>query len=588
MALPYDFLQELRLRNSIEDVVADYVNLRRTGSKLFGLCPFHGEKTPSFNVVPEDGYFYCFGCGAGGDVISFIMKIENLDYIEAVRFLAQRCGMEMPENSADAGLSDLRKRIYEMNREAGRYYYRQLYTNQGKPALEYLRGRALTENTIRRFGLGYSPPDGHSLTEHLKSLGYKENEIIQANLAVKSSYGKAKDRFFDRVMFPIIDLRGNVIAFGGRLMGDGKPKYLNTSDTLVFKKSTNLFALNFAKNVQGRQLILAEGYMDVIALNQAGFENAVATLGTALTQEQAMLMKRYADEVIICYDADEAGQKAASRAIGILRGADLLIKVLTIPGAKDPDEFLRSNGEQGYARFKQLLNGSGNDIEYRLGKIKKEFNMESTEEKVQYLTQAAKLLSELENNIERDIYAGKISDETGVQKDAVLAQINKYVRISGKDKRKKEFRKIQSETSAGADRINPDKRSNLRAAKAEEALIAFILKNPESAKKIRELLPPESLVTDFNKRVYSAVTDKILSGQSFGLSDLSEQFRPEEISVIAGFKAKYNIESTNRQAAKEYINVILSEKDKLSIKDAENLDDEDIAGYLEKLKNLKK
>ena len=309
MAFPESFLQELKLRNDITELVSSYITLKRRGRNMVGLCPFHGEKTPSFNIYTENGSFYCFGCGVGGDVITFVMKMENLDYVDAVKFLAQRAGMDMPEDSYDDSMSKLRTRVYEANREAARYYYKILYSPDGKNGLDYFHGRMLTDRTIRHFGLGFADDDWSSLSDYLIGKGFSKNELVAANLAVKQRNGNGiYDRFRNRVMFPIIDLRGNVIAFGGRIMTDEKPKYLNTSDTPVFKKSENLFSLNNAKNSGSRTLILCEGYMDVIAVNQAGFQNAVATLGTALTREQAMLMKRYADEVVICYDSDEAGQ----------------------------------------------------------------------------------------------------------------------------------------------------------------------------------------------------------------------------------------------------------------------------------------
>jgi len=587
LPLPDDFLQELKARSDMVDVASSYLNLKRRGRNMVGLCPFHGEKTPSFNIYPENGSFYCFGCGAGGDVITFIRKIENLDYIEAVRFLAQRAGLDMPENSYDEGLSNLRKRIYEANREAGRFFYRQLYTKQGEKALNYLRGRGLSEQTIRHFGLGYSPPSRFTLTDYLRKKGFKDNELVQANLAVRGSRGGIADRFFDRVMFPIIDLRGNVIAFGGRIMGDAKPKYLNTSDTMVFKKSANLFALNLAKNEGSRKLVLAEGYMDVIALHQAGFTNAVATLGTALTQEQAMLMKRYADEAAICYDADEAGQKAAQRAIGLLRNAGMLIRVVSIPGAKDPDEFIRENGDKGPAKFKQLLQNSGNDVEYRLQKLKGTFDLQQTEGKVAYLTEASKVLASLENAIEREIYAGKLSDEVGIQKDSVMQQVEKYAGAKAAGERKKQFRQIQTETSARTDQINPQKADNLRAARAEEALIAYVMNNPDNAAGVLRKLPPDKMMTDFNRRVYQIVTSRITQGKSAMLIDISEQFTPDETGAIAGMLSKYTADAATGQAAEEYINVILSEHDRISVKQSANADISDINDYLNKLRQKK-
>ena len=408
MAFPEGFLQELKMRNDITEVVSPYVNLKRRGRNMVGLCPFHGEKTPSFNIYTENGSFYCFGCGVGGDVISFIMKIENLDYVDAVKFLAQRAGMELPENSYDDSMSKLRKRIYEANREAARFYYKTLYQPLGKEGLDYLHGRMLSDRTIRHFGLGFADDDWSSLTTHLKSLGFSENELVSANLAVQRRSGNGVyDRFTNRVMFPIIDLRGNVIAFGGRIMTDQKPKYLNTSDTPVFKKSENLFSLNNAKNAGSRTLMLCEGYMDVIAVTQAGFKNAVATLGTALTTEQAMLIKRYADEVIICYDADEAGQKATARAIPILRNAGLLVRVLTIPNGKDPDEFIKSQGADGPEAFKAIIDRSGNDVDYRLQKLKADFNLDVSDGKVGYLEAASRIIASIQSPIEQDVYASK-------------------------------------------------------------------------------------------------------------------------------------------------------------------------------------
>lgn len=588
MALPDDFMQELKLRCDIADVVSSYVNLRRRGRNMVGLCPFHGEKTPSFTLYPENGSFFCFGCGAGGDVITFIRRIENLDYMEAVKFLAQRAGMEMPENSYDTAMSNLRTRIYEANREAARFFYNQLYSSKGKQALEYLRGRALTEKTIKHFGLGYAPNSRYELVDHLRGQGFKDSEIIQANLAVRAKSGNTTDRFFDRVMFPIIDLRGNVIAFGGRIMGDGKPKYLNTSDTLVFKKSSSLFALNMAKNTGNRQLILAEGYMDVIALHQAGFQNTVATLGTALTSQQSTLIKRYADEVVISYDSDDAGRKAAARAISLLRNAGLLIKVLSIPGAKDPDEFIKSHKDSGPARFKQLIENSGNDVEYRLSNLKSKYDLSAAEGKVAYMTEAVKILAALDNPIEREIYAGRLSDEAGVQKASIMQQINKLAKKNHFDLQKKEFRSMQTELSARGDKINPQKADHLRCAKAEEALIAYLMNNPDMAKYVLSKLPCEKILTDFNRRIYKTVTDRQIEGKSAMLVDISQDFTPDEISRIAAMISTYNRETVSREVADEYINVILSENDKINMSNVTDASDTDILNYLNNLKKSKK
>lgn len=587
MPLPDEFLQELKMRSDISDVVSSYVNLKRSGRNLVGLCPFHSEKSPSFNVYTENGSFYCFGCGVGGDVITFIKRIENLDYIDAVKFLAQRAGLEMPENSYDNGMSKLRSRIYEANREAARFFHKQLYTDNGAYALSYLKGRALSAATIKHFGLGYSPSSRFELVNFLRSKGFKDNELIAANLAIQTRNGNAMDRFSDRVMFPIIDLRGNVIGFGGRIMSDIKPKYLNTSDTPVFKKSTNLFALQFAKNVSNGQLILAEGYMDVIALHQAGFRNAVATLGTSLTKEQAIIIKKYADEVVICYDADEAGQKATARAISLLRPTGINIRVLTVPSGKDPDEFIRSYGEQGPARFKRLLENSGNDVEYQLQKAKTMFNFELTEDRVAYLMQAVKILADIADDIERDIYASKLSEELNVEKSAIVSQINKLLNGKRRTKEKSELREIQAETSARGDKINPDKANNLRAANAEERLIAVLINNPDLADNILSKITPDVMPTAFNRKVFESIMKRLIEGKSATLADISGEFSNDEMSRIANILSSHLRENDPAGVAEDCINVLLEERDKITPKQAATADMDAILGEIERLKKKK-
>lgn len=588
MPIPDDFMQELRMRTDITEIVSSYVNLKRRGRNLVGLCPFHGEKTPSFNIYPETGSFYCFGCGAGGDVITFIRRIENLDYLEAVKLLAQRAGMTVPENTFDNSNAKLKMRILEANREAARFFNNQLYTEQGKPALDYLHNRQLTDRTIRRFGLGFAPNSRYALLDHLKKLGFTEYELQQANLCIKGNYDKSFDRFYNRVMFPIIDLRGNVIAFGGRIMGDGKPKYLNTSDTLVFKKSGNLFALNFAKASGESKLILAEGYMDVIALHQAGFKNAVATLGTALTSEQALLMKRYTSEVIISYDADEAGQKATTRAISLLRDAGIIIRVLTVPNGKDPDEFIKSHGIHGPARFKQLIDNAGNDIEYKLQKIKARVDTSTSQGKIIYINEVVKVLAEIDSRIEWEIYASKIGAETSVDKSAIIQQIEKQRKQMNKSTSVKQMREIQKSVSARGDRINPQKADNLRAAKAEEALIAYIINNQDSAKRVFKALPYDKLITDFNKKIYKCLEERITQGKSAMMMDISENFSPEENARIAYMLLNYSQEAATSAAIDEYIGVILQENENKLLKDVAAADESDIQSFLDKLKQQKR
>ncbi len=585
MRLPEEFISELKFRSDISDIASSYMQLKRRGRNLVGLCPFHGEKTPSFNIYTENGSFYCFGCGAGGDVITFVMKIENLDYMEAVKFLAQRAGMTVPEDAVDDSMSKLRTRVFEANREAARFYYNKLYSSEGRQALDYLHSRALSDKTITRFGLGFSPDNRFALTNHLKSKGFTDSELIAANLVFKTRSGNGViDRFVNRAMFPIIDLRGNVIAFGGRIMSDQKPKYLNTSDTIVFNKSQNLFSLNNAKNSGNRRLILCEGYMDVIALNQAGFTDAVATLGTALTTEQAMLMKRYCDEVIICYDADEAGQKATSRAINILRNAGLVVRVITIPDGKDPDEFIRKNGDKGPSMFKHILENSGNDIEYRLYKLKSSFNLDTTDGKFAYLSQAVKVLATLDNDIEQDLYASKLATEVDVEKASIKEQIRKSVRSKYYNDRKSEFSKLQSDISGRNDKMNPEHSKKPRATKAEQNLIAYLINNPDKLPLIEKHISSDEFVTDFNKRLFSYFSERIKEHKE-PLTTLSADFTTDEVSSIAEIISRYSKVAATDTALMEYISIIKDESSKPTDEDIASSSADEFDSFL---KNLKK
>lgn len=588
MPFPDSFLQELKLRNDITEIASSYVNLKRHGRNMVGLCPFHGEKTPSFNIYTENGSFYCFGCGAGGDVITFIMKIENLDYVEAVKFLAQRAGMEMPENTYDDSLSKLRMRIYEANREAARFFHATLLSQRGQSGLNYLRGRALSDRTIRHFGLGFADDDWNSLCNHLKNKGFSEYEIYSANLAFRRKNGNGiYDRFVNRVMFPIIDLRGNVIAFGGRIMTDEKPKYLNTSDTPVFKKSENLFSLNNAKSSGTRTLILCEGYMDVIALNQAGFTNAVATLGTALTNEQAVLMKRYADEVIICYDADGAGQKATARAIQILRNAGLPIKILTVPSGKDPDEFIRSKGENGPAAFKLLIDKCGNDVEYRLMKLRENYNLTTTDGKVAFLNDAVKIVASIESPIERDVFASKLCAELEIDKNAFNDQIAKIKRRGRRENIKKETRQIQYELNGQNDKINKEHYKKPRSSSAEEALLVYLINNPDYANSISERVTPDKFSNSLIKRYYEYVLGKIKSGYE-PLTSVASDFNSDEVSYLYKLISTTIPAASTREAVEEYIKVINEESSKLTSDKLADMSADDINDYIMKMKQNKK
>ncbi len=584
MPFPESFMQELKLRNDISDVVSSYVSLKRRGRNMVGLCPFHGEKTPSFTVYPENGSFFCFGCETGGDVIAFIMKQENLDYVEAVRFLAQRVGLDVPEGGFDDSMSRLRMRVYEANREAARYYYSALYSPGGRAGLEYFYSRALSDRTIRHFGLGYADDKWTSLCSHLRSKDFTEAELVAANLAVRRKDGNGiYDRFTSRVMFPIIDLRGNVIAFGGRILTDEKPKYLNTSDTPVFKKSANLFSLNNAKNSGTRTLILCEGYMDVIAVCQAGITNAVATLGTALTAEQAMLMKRYADEVILCYDSDEAGQRATSRAIPILRRAGLNVRVLTIPNGKDPDEFIRSKGADGPAAFSALIEKSGNDVEYRLQKLKQNYNTDLPEGRVGYLEEASKIIAAIDSPIERDVYASRLCKEFELDKGAFAKQLEKLDRSRSRENRKQENRKLQSGISGRNDKINSDHYKKPRSSSAEEALVIYLINNPDSCSEIQKEIKPEQFKNSLMRRFYEYFSERIQNGLE-PTTNIAADFSSDEVSKLYQLQSRMSSVAATESTMREYIKVISEESRKLSKDEIASMSPEALSDYLKTIR----
>lgn len=586
LMLSDEFISELKSRNDIEEIVGEYVNLQRKGKNLMGICPFHSERTPSFCVYPSNGSFYCFGCGAGGDVITFLRLIEHYDYLEAVKNLSERVGMDLEINEEDNAVHNKKLLIYQINREAAKFYHSCLLSAEGKEAVEYLKRRGIKASSARHFGLGYSPKNGYALVDYLNKKGYNKKDIILSDLAFKSRNGREFDRFRNRLMFPIIDIRGNVIAFGARTMGNDIPKYINTSDTLIFKKSSNLFALNFAKKSGKNSLILAEGYMDIISLHQAGFTNSVAGLGTALTSGQVKLLARNADEIFICYDSDEPGKKAADKAMKMIRQNGVNVKILTIPKAKDPDEYLRSNGKDAAFKFKELIENSKNDTEYRISQIKSEYDLNFPEDKIKYITQCAKILSECYSPVEREVYALKISSETGINKSSIMILIDKNLKSKDRKNQKKEFKNIEKITSAVNDSVNPDKRRNLRAATAEEALISYIINNPDMANTIFSRLSLENVSTAFNKRILEALKDLNSKKKILDISSISEYgFSFEEIGRITRFICSYNASVGTLSAAEEYISVINEEAQKSKFSNIDELPESEVSRYI---KNLNK
>lgn len=575
MRISERFIQELQDKIDIEQVISSHISLKRRGKNLVGLCPFHNEKTPSFTVYPESRSFYCFGCGAGGDVISFVRRMDNLDYVEAVKAVAQMAGMSMPEDGYDDTLSKQRMRLLEANREAARFYHTCLMDPKNKDALDYFLKRGLSINTIRRFGLGYAPNDWRELINHLKSKGFTEHELVLANLARHSDKnGRANyyDNFRNRVMFPIIDLRGNVIAFGGRVMDDSKPKYINTSDTLVYKKSNGVFAMNLAKNNNDNKFILVEGYMDVIALHQAGFTNAIACLGTAFTNEQANLLSRYAEEIIICYDNDEAGKTATARALGVLGKTGLKLRVVRMSGGKDADEIIRKHGKE---RFADLLKEASNKTEYKLLEERNKYNLETDDGKLRFLMAATQVLTSC-GSIEQDIYATRLSNELGVSVESIKAQLKTAsARQRRADEAKKRTETAEMLLKSNEDKNNPERTKNLGAAKAEETLIASFLRNPDFYNKLKEKISPDDFVTAFNRRIFECLIKGLESGAEPSLSLFSADFTPEEMDSVTRISLiAPNLSNTLREC-EDCINVLKNHAAASKVTDAGSLSDEE-------------
>lgn len=556
--IPEDIINEIKYRNDIETAISQYVNLKRRGKNLVGLCPFHSEKTPSFTVYPENGSFYCFGCGVGGDVFTFTGLIENLDYIESVKLLAERSGITLPQDGYDDSMQRLKKRIYDINRDTARFFHAFLMSPGGKWALDYLTGRGLTVKTIKHFGLGAAPDSWDALIHHLKEKGYTESDMLAANVIGKSERGGIYDRFRKRVMFPIINIRGNIVAFSGRAMpGEDKQggKYVNTADTPVYKKSENLFGINFAKNVCSERVILVEGNMDVISLHQAGFENTVAPLGTAFTTEQANLLSRYTKEIVLMLDADAAGQKAVRRASELLENTGLSVRVVVVPDGKDPDEYIKKNGKE---RFAALLEGAVSDMEYKLLTAAKDINLDNEDGRLKYLAGAAEIIAASDDIMTRDIYIGRLSEKYGVSRTALNARIEELRKRNRRQKQKKEISDI-IRPKFTKDDINPERRKSVKGTAAEETLIAVLLKNPDFYKIAAEKLPPEKMLTSLNRRIYETILSVLERGGTLDISAFAEKLLPAEIGYLVSLQNSEKAGKNPEIVLKDCIGVILEE-----------------------------
>ena len=567
MALSDSFLQELKMKTDIEDVISTYVTLKRRGATLVGLCPFHNEKTPSFTVYLATQSFYCFGCGAGGDAITFVKKIENLDYLDAVKTLAQRAGLQMPQEGFDDSLSKRRRRILEMNREAARLYHSVLLSPEGKVGYDYYIGRALSAATINHFGLGFAPNQWDALLKHMRAKGYQPAELVDAGLARKGQKGYY-DNFRNRVMTPIIDVRGNVIAFGGRVLDDSKPKYINTGDTLVYKKTNELFALNFAKDSKEDALILCEGYMDVIAMHQAGFTNAVAGCGTALTTEQVRLISRYAKEVILTYDADEAGQKALQKAMTLFDQTDVKVRIPALVGGKDPDEIIRTYGRD---KFKGMLEGASNETEFRLLALRRQYNLATTQGKIDFIGGALQILATLPP-VEQDLYVSRLSEELGVERQNMKVQLQDLVARQGNRREKREFNRIVQENMRKTARETMATDASLRKLRAEDRLISLLLRYPDCSRLCKDF-DPQWLTPGFAQRVFTLILQRLENGDGTELMDLRDRLTDDEMGRLSGIIARGGESADAKQEFSDCLQTIRAEQQKKQESAAE-LDDQ--------------
>jgi len=568
MALNENFLQDLRLKTDIVDIISTYVTLKKRGATYVGLCPFHNEKTPSFTVYPDTQSFYCFGCAAGGDAVGFMKRIENLDYIDAVKALAQRAGMQMPDdNTYDDSLAKKRRKILEINRETARFYNSYMMSDAGKVGHQYYLGRGLSEKTIKRFGLGYAPDAWDMLLKHLKGLGFSIGDMVDAGVVKKGQKGYY-DNFRNRVMTPIIDVRGNVIAFGGRVLDNSKPKYINTGDTLVYKKTNELFAFNLAKDSGSESIILCEGYMDVIAMHQAGFTNAVAGCGTALTSEQVRLISRYAKEVILAYDNDEAGQKAREKAVSLFSQTDIKIKIPMLSGGKDPDEIIKNVGRE---RFKGMLEGASNETEFAIVSLRSRHNIATTQGKLDFINDCIKILVNV-SPVEQDLYISRLSEEVGVEKNSIKAQLEDYRRKYLRRTSNNEFKAIINNSTRENRRQEISKSASTRQIKAEQRLLGLLLLYPDCI-KLCDGFDSQRLTAGFIRNTFNITLDKINRGEDLALMNYSGILTDNEMGMLSGVIARSNNSLSPKKEFKDCLNAINEEFDKKTVSDTSNDDD---------------
>lgn len=583
MRFPESFIQEVVDRTDIEELVSRYVTLKRSGSNLVACCPFHSEKTPSFTVTPAKKMFFCFGCHAGGSVITFVQKAENLDFPEAVEFLANRAGLPLPKESAMEERGVPRRRILDANLEAAKFFRACLFDEElGREARDYLfNKRGLSEATIKHFGLGFAPNQFHMLLDYMHGKGFRDEELVAACLAGQKN-GRTYDYFRNRVIFPIIDPAGQVVAFGGRVMDDSKPKYLNSSDTAAFKKSRQLFALNFAKNCSSERMILCEGYLDVIALHQAGFESAVATLGTAITPEHARIFSKYTQQVVISYDADEAGQNAAEKAMRILGDVGMEVRVLKVPDAKDPDEFIRKYGAD---RFRSILEESKTGFEHKADRIFSKYDLSLTSDRIRATSEICAVIADYPLAVEREIYLSDASKRLGLPTDVLKNSVEQIRRKRARDYKATESREAQATLKNFRDTVNPEAAKHLHAAAAEEAVLGLLLLYSEYRTIVERgeiALDGTCFLTEFHRRVFEAVMELHRSEYGFRFEFLDERFTPEEVGRIKRLEVERSkLTNNGLEVFRSAVNALKNSKEK------ETAAEEDLTARIERLRSKK-
>lgn len=575
MPFPPSFIDEVVARNPIEDVVGQYVNLKRSGANLFGLCPFHGEKTPSFSVAPDKGIYYCFGCHKGGGVINFQMEIEGLSYGDAVRALAKRAGLEVPEDPQFQSRYKQQEHLWALSKEAARYFHSKLYAPEGAEGLSYAQKRGMPRSTLTKFGIGFAPNGWNGLVDAMKAKGYTDQELKDAGL-VSEKNGRIYDRFRNRLMFPIIDVRGNVIGFGGRVMDDSTPKYLNSPETIIFNKRKNLFALNLAKKSKLGYLILVEGYMDAVALHQYGFDCAVASLGTSLTQEHAVLLSRYTEQVVLIYDGDEAGQNATRRAIPMLEAAGIQVKVLRMHDAKDPDEYLKKYGAD---KFKVLLEEASNRVEYQLGAIARKYHLNDDEERIQFLREAADLVASLPSPVQREVYGGRAAETAKVTPEAMKLEVDRARKRRENREKKQEEQKMLSP----AQNLQPKSRTirydDIRSAMAEEVILANIFKQPSLLDQVGGLTAAQ-FSCPLLGRIFRQQQDRYKQGLEVSASVL-DGLESDEMAHLAGILQR-NQGPVNEQAFADCVRTVLE-----SYRARNTVTEQDLLALRDKMKEKK-